>query len=160
MLNLEDYAKNHPGGSIGRRIFLKVEDVMIKGNRLPFIGPDTDFKGCVVEMTRHALGVLIVNSPCTPGGFGIISEKDLRVGMEKFGPLVFEVTAKDLMNPNPIVVESHILALEALEFMRSRGKPLLFLPVVHPKETSANSAQECIGLLRVHELVSQGIAMT
>lgn len=149
---LEHYARNHPGGAIGKRIFVKVDDIMAQGNQKPFISPDAPFKDCVSRMTDFACAALLVVAQDTGCLVGLIAEKDLRVAMEKYGPAVFTLFARDIMNPTPLTVPSGTLAVDALALMENRPRPLNILPVVGP-------SQEALGLLRIHDLVSQGISL-
>jgi arabinose-5-phosphate isomerase len=148
---MERYARNHPGGAIGKRIFVKVDDLMAQGNKLPTIAPAADFKECVSRMTDFACAALLV----VQGGqlLGLISEKDLRVSMEKHGPSVFQCHARDIMNPLPLTIPAGTLAADALALMENRPRPLNILPVV-------GLQGEAVGLLRIHDLVSQGISLT
>jgi len=149
-LAIERYARNHPGGAIGKRIFVKVDDLMAKGKMLPVVAEGADFKECVSRMTEFACaGVLVVSTGLLTG---LISEKDLRVAMEKHGPAVFTLFARDIMNPAPITIPAGTLAVDALALMENRPRPLNILPVVGP-------AREALGLLRIHDLVSQGISL-
>ncbi len=149
-LDLETYAHNHPGGAIGRRIFVKVSDLMITGEELPVVAREANFEETVAVVTEKACGVtfvLLERKLC-----GIITEKDLRNAMKTFGPEIFGKTAGNLMNPQPITIAADTLAVEALRLMESRNKPLNVLPVL-------NSCGEALGLLRLHDLVKAGISL-
>jgi arabinose-5-phosphate isomerase len=150
---LEHYARNHPGGAIGKRIFVKVDDLMAQGNKLPVVSPQADFKECVSRMTEFACAALLVVEGDKGVLAGLISEKDLRVAMEKHGPAVFSLFARDIMNPTPLTVPQGTLAVDALALMENRPRPLNILPVVGP-------AREALGLLRIHDLISQGISLS
>lgn len=146
---LDTYARNHPGGSIGKRIFVRVDDLMAKGESLPKVTREDSFTECVSVMTRFAkTAVLVVEGSSL---VGLIAERDLRVAMQSFGPKVFEKKARDIMNPKPIVINSGMLAWEALQLMQERPRPLNFLPVV-------DDAGNVAGLLHIHDLVGHGIA--
>ena len=175
--SLADYAQNHPGGAIGKRIFVKVDDVMIKGAQLPLVGPHAPFAECVSKMTQYSCAaLLVVDSLLTTrpargdneGEFagagsqlamsqapllGLISEKDLRVAMEKHGAGVFNCTAENFMNAKPIVMRGGALAVDALAVMENRPRPLNILPIV-------NEENHVLGLLRVHDLILQGITLS
>ncbi|MFT4188378.1 MAG: KpsF/GutQ family sugar-phosphate isomerase [Aeromicrobium sp.] len=93
----ENFARFHPGGSLGRRLLSRVEDEMITSN-LPVIN-ETDGVGIVLQaITNSQLGLTAVR---TEGGFAIITDGDLRRAIEKFGPTLFNQTAADLMTRNP-----------------------------------------------------------
>lgn len=148
--NVTRYAKNHPGGSIGRRIYLRVSDIMLKDDDLPLCQPEETFQNCVSALTRHAKSCLLVVDGQRL--LGVIAEKDIRVAMERFGPEVFSQRADSLMNPTPLTIEPTILAVDALKFMKDRKSPLNFLPVV-----DEGGGTRVVGLLRLHELVAAGI---
>ncbi|NBO38637.1 KpsF/GutQ family sugar-phosphate isomerase [bacterium] len=149
LFDLASYARNHPGGAIGKRIFVRVDDLMVSGQFLPRITAQASFKECVSRMTECALGaLLVVDSEDKMLGF--IGERDLRMAMEEHGPSVFECSVVDLMNSNPITLLPGTLAMEALQLMENRPRPLNAVPIV-----DANG--RALGLLRLHDLVSAGI---
>jgi arabinose-5-phosphate isomerase len=149
-LDLAAYARNHPGGAIGKRIFVKVDDLMAKGARLPAIRPEAPFMECVSKMTQFALaGLLVVNEGKLAG---LVSEKDLRRAMETHGADVFKLLAHEIMNAKPIVAHSGTLAVDALKMMENRPSPLNILPIV-------DAEHNAVGLLRLHDLVSEGISL-
>lgn len=146
--SLENYAKNHPGGSIGKRIFLKVDDLMSSGAELPIIAPQEKFPKVISVFTSFAKASLLV---VEHGKFlGLIAERDLRKAMGKFSESVFQKTAQDLMNPNPICTSAGTLAIDALHMMTAKKPYFNVLPVM-------NAAGEAIGLLQLQDLVALGI---
>jgi arabinose-5-phosphate isomerase len=150
VFDVASYARNHPGGAIGKRIFVRVDDVMTSGRYLPRISADAGFKACVSRMTECALGALLVVDEHDRLQ-GIIAERDLRVAMESRGPAVFDVCVSDIMNANPITISSGTLAVEALQVMENRTRPLSILPVT-------DDSGRAVGLLRLHDLVAAGIS--
>jgi arabinose-5-phosphate isomerase len=149
LFNLSSYARNHPGGAIGKRIFVRVDDLMVCGNFLPFIGPEAKFKDVISRMTEYALGALIVVDH-ENRILGFVAERDLRTAMEAHGPAVFDCLVTEIMNPRPITLASGTLAVEALQMMESRPRPLNAVPIV-------NQDNKAVGLLRLHDLVAAGI---
>ena len=97
---IERYARNHPGGAIGKRIFVKIDDLMVRGEKLPTVSPEAAFPLSVSRMTEFACAALLVVDDGQL--MGLISEKDLRLAMEQHGPSVFDKRASDIMNPSPI----------------------------------------------------------
>jgi arabinose-5-phosphate isomerase len=146
---LENYAKNHPGGAIGRRIFLRVSDILPSGQQ-PVVSLTDGFPEVVSAVTRFSKGGVLVldQETCV----GLIAEKDLRLAMETKGPDVFVCQAQDIMNPNPVTLPPHTLALEALRLMTRRHPPLSLLPIVD------DEGKPC-GLLRLHDIVSAGVTL-
>jgi arabinose-5-phosphate isomerase len=146
--SIEDYAKNHPGGAIGKRIFLKVDHLMLKESQLPIVKPNTEFLHVVSAFTKFGKGALLVIE--NQKLLGLISEKDLRVNMEKHKKNVFDLKAQDLMNTKPTTISQGLLAADVKHFMTSHNPPFNILPVMNEKN-------EPIGLIRVLDLVEAGV---
>ncbi|MBM3383118.1 MAG: KpsF/GutQ family sugar-phosphate isomerase [Betaproteobacteria bacterium] len=149
LFDLASYARNHPGGAIGKRIFVRVEDLMVCGQFLPRVRVDATFKDVISRMTECAMGALLVVDDAD-SMHGFVAERDLRAAMELHGPKVFECTVHDFMNPNPITLAPGTLAVEALQLMENRPRPLNAVPIV-------DASGKAVGLLRLHDLVSAGI---
>ena len=147
---LEDYAKNHPGGSIGKRIFLKVDDLMVKGNLLPIIAPEESFQKVISSLTHFSKGALIVQEHDKL--LGLITEKDLRTAMEKFGVNVFDKKAKDIMNTKPLTFSSGSLAADVFTFMTQKKPHLNVLPIV-------NQEGKAEGMIHIQDLISAGFSL-
>lgn len=149
LYDVSSYAKNHPGGAIGKRIFVRVDDLMVTGKYLPRISSSAEFKQCISRMTECALGALLVVDEYDHM-LGFIAERDLRAAMEARGPAVFDAKVAEIMNSNPITLKAGTLAVEALQMMENRPRPLNAVPVV-------DDSGKVLGLLRLHDLVSAGI---
>lgn len=147
---LESYARNHPGGAIGKRIFVRVDELMARGSGLPTVSGLETFSTCISKLTKFSLGaIVVVNGKKLTG---IITEKNIRVAIESYGKDVFNKTANDLMTANPIVIAAGSLAIDALKTMENRPKPISVLPVVDEENNA-------LGLLRIHDLVAEGITL-
>ncbi|WGL59227.1 KpsF/GutQ family sugar-phosphate isomerase [Pigmentibacter sp. JX0631] len=145
---IEEYAKNHPGGAIGKRIFLKADTLMIQGEDLPLVHKDESFKTVISIFTKFSkAAVLVVEGKKF---LGLISEKDLRTAMEKFGAQVFELKANEFMNKNPTVISPGMLAVDAYKKMCSKNPPFNLLPVVDEEGNA-------VGMLRMLDFISAGI---
>lgn len=149
LFDLDSYARNHPGGAIGKRIFVRVDDLMVCGQYLPRVTAAAAFKDVVSRMTECAMGALVVVDE-NDQMLGLIAERDLRSAMEQNGPQVFSRSANELMNVSPVTVAPGTLAVEALQIMENRPRPLNGVPVVE-------STGRVLGFLRLHDLVSAGI---
>lgn len=149
LFDLASYARNHPGGAIGKRIFVRVDDLMVCGQFLPRVRVGATFKEVISRMTECAMGALLVVDE-TDSMLGLVAERDLRSAMELHGPKVFECTVHDFMNAHPITLAPGTLAVEALQLMENRPRPLNAVPIV-------DSNGKAVGLLRLHDLVSAGI---
>lgn len=145
---IEEYAKNHPGGAIGKRIFLKADSLMVQGADLPLVNQNESFKSVISIFTKYSKAAVLV----VEGNkfLGLISEKDLRIAMEKNGAGVFSLKAHEFMNPKPTVIAPGLLAIEAYKIMCSKNPPFNLLPVV-------NSNGEAVGILRMLDFITAGI---
>src|SRR5215475_11734968 len=96
----EDFALRHPGGILGRKLLLRVEDLMHRGNEIPLVNEETPMKDALFEITSKRLGVTgVVDFKGTL--IGVITDGDLRRGLESKGEEFFRLKAKDLMTRNP-----------------------------------------------------------
>jgi len=143
----EDYALNHPGGRLGRRLTLRVRDVMPVGaDVLPQVRPDASFMQVLSEITAKHAGATCVTS-ASGELIGLITEFDFRQAVRQHQAEVFHLTAADMMNPHPaLVLNPDQLAYEALRLMEERPRALSVAPVV-------NDSGAYLGMLRIHDLV-------
>ena len=143
-----DYARHHPGGQLGRRLLLTVEDVMRKGERNPTIRVENSVRDMLARITEGQAGAIsVVNSRGQL--VGLVSDYDVRKALES-SPSLFDLHIRDIMNPTPLSVQSHQLASDALELMRSRKKPTAVLPVI-------DARARVVGMLHIMDLVSAGL---
>lgn len=138
------FAHNHPGGSLGRRLSLRVADVMQKGDAVPTVISSASMDEVVVAATKRPLGgVLVVDGARL---LGFITEGDIRRALkhrEKF----FDLKAHEVMTAKPISVGPETMAKAALELMENRPKPINLLPVIDEQGNWR-------GIVRVHDLIS------
>ena len=136
----EDFAALHPGGKIGKK-FLKVEDLMHRGDEVPLVPTSAAMKDVVYEMSRKRLGITGV----VEGGklVGVVSDGDLRRLLEKDGPKIMSDTAQDAMGRSPKTVARTAFATEALRVMEERKITSLFV-------VDADGRPE--GILHLHDL--------
>jgi arabinose-5-phosphate isomerase len=114
----EDFARSHPGGSLGRRLLIHVADIMRKGESIPCTGPDAPLADGLLEMTRKGLGMTaIVDNDGKP--LGIFTDGDLRRAFEK-GISINGTLMRDVMSTAPSTIKPERLAVEAVEIMESR----------------------------------------
>jgi len=111
----EDFARSHPGGSLGRKLLTHVRDVMRSGDAVPHVPPDTPFIEMMREMTKKGLGATAISDH---GGrvLGIFTDGDLRRLLEQ-GMDLRGLTARDVMHPNPRLVRDDALAVDAADMM-------------------------------------------
>lgn len=142
----EDFALYHPGGSLGKKLLLRVEDIMRKGPASPLVKEDTLVKDVLLAITRARAGsacVIDKNKKLA----GIFTDGDLRRHAEKT-PNIIREKVKDVMTKNPIAIKKHRLAAEALGILRS--KKIDEIPVVDEKNRP-------IGLVDVQDLLKAGL---
>ncbi len=139
----EDFARSHPGGALGRRLLLRVEDVMRKGDDVPFVLPGTSVLSAVQTISRKGIGMTaIVNEKHEL--IGVFTEGDLRRLIEKVGD-IRPVVIGDVMTQEPKSIQPQALAAEAASIMdRSRINQL---PV-----TDENGL--LVGALNLHDLMT------
>ena len=111
----EDFARSHPGGSLGRRLLTHVEDVMRKGDQVPHVLPDASFTQLMREMSQKGLGASAIVD-AQDKILGIFTDGDLRRLIEK-GVDLRALQAKEVMHANPRTVQKDALAVEAAELM-------------------------------------------
>jgi arabinose-5-phosphate isomerase len=141
-----DFAARHPGGTLGRRLLLRVEDLMFRGEQLPLVRQETLVKDALFEITSKRLGVTGVVD--AEGRLvGIITDGDLRRGLERKGQIL-ELKAKNLMTRNPKTIPADTMAAEAMAVMERFSITSLFV-LDHGKQP--------IGVVHIHDLVKAGI---
>lgn len=114
----EDFAMSHPGGSLGRRLLLKVDDIMHAGERLPVVASGTPLSEALLEMTRKGLGMTaIARDDGTLAG--IFTDGDLRRMLDRDID-IRKATIDEVMVAQPITIEPGHLAAEALQIMETR----------------------------------------
>jgi len=110
----ENYARFHPGGSIGRRLLLRVENVM-RTDQLPVIKPETKMVDIINTISKGRLGLAVVSN--NGEILGIITDGDMRRTFEKMGENSFHLCASDMMTRNPKCVSSKLKLIEAQQIM-------------------------------------------
>jgi arabinose-5-phosphate isomerase len=147
-LTSDGFGKLHPSGSLGKKLTLRVKDVMHRGDELPIIAPGSSMKQVVIQLSAKAMGIVIVANR-ERELLGIFTDGDLRRCLEKHDDLLLK-TADDLMTRNPIVSHEDEMAVEAVELMENRPSQISVLPVL-------DAAQKVVGVVRIHDLVRAGI---
>jgi arabinose-5-phosphate isomerase len=145
----EAFAANHPSGRLGRRLTLRVRDVMHSGGDLPGIERETPLMDVVGAITEGGLGA--VNIVDGNGMLlGIVTDGDLRRTLQRSSPeQLTELRAEEVMTAEPVVISPDAMAYEALQLMENRPSQIAVLPVVEDGR--------CLGLVRLHDLVRIGL---
>jgi arabinose-5-phosphate isomerase len=144
----DDFALFHPGGSLGRKLLLKVEDLMHTGSAVPSIHEDILMKEAIIEISTKRLGITaVVNNEKKLQG--IITDGDLRRGLEKWGEDFFSLKAGDAMTFSPKTITKNILAAKAVAVMEKYAITALVV---------ADSDKNIEGVIHLHDLLRAGIA--
>jgi arabinose-5-phosphate isomerase len=144
----QDFALSHPGGSLGRRLLLHVEDVMRKGDELPRVGPETLLSEGLLEMSRKGLGMTTIVD-ADDHVLGIFTDGDLRRALDRQLD-IHRTTMREVMTAGGKVAEPRMLAAEAVHLMETFR--ITSLPVV-----SADAERRLVGALNVHDLLRAGV---
>lgn len=140
-----DFAKIHPGGNLGKRLYLRVED-LFADNPKPQVFANATLKQVIVEMTRNRLGATAVIDAGSKV-LGIITDGDLRRMLERSSSLD-TITAADILTASPKTIKADVLAVVALEVLRQNDISQLVV---------LNEDDSYAGILHLHDLVKEGI---
>ncbi len=146
----EDFAMNHPAGSLGRRLTLKVSDLLVDSALPLHITMDANFSDIVCAISASGAGaVCIVDSKMKV--LGIITDGDIRRAVQNFSvEQLPKIQAQQIMTKNPIAVTADTLAIEALNKMEQRKSQISVLPVI--------DSLDCFcGIIRLHDLIRSGL---
>ena len=139
-----DFAKFHPGGSLGKKLYLKVNDLIDSAVK-PMVSTDDDIKDVIIEISNKMLGITPVFSKDTI--VGVITDGDLRRTLLN-NQEISKLKAKDIMSTNPQIIDSETLASEALEIMKKNKISQLIV-------TNNNSY---FGVIHIQSLIKEGIS--
>jgi arabinose-5-phosphate isomerase len=148
--SLDQYALNHPSGQIGKRITLKVKDLMLTGDRIPVCGVEDCLGEILVELSNKRCGCILITDKSSKL-LGIFTDGDLRRTLQKVGGEVLNSSMQMIMNPNPSSIGPEVLAWEAMKRMEAdTQKRMMALPVV-------DSESKLLGLLHLHDIIQSGL---
>ena len=150
----QDFALNHPAGSLGKQLTLTAADLMVPVARLAPLEAATPLAEVISHLTADGVGACwVARAGDGERLHGLITDGDLRRALQQHEPQTWDrLTAADLMTADPITITGDTLAIEALQQMeRNRRKAIAVLPVVAENESM-------LGLLRLHDLVQAGLA--
>jgi len=146
----EDFACFHPGGSLGKRLLLRVRDIMHTGDAVPKVSVDTLIKDAIYEISSKKMGVTAVLDPAGKL-LGVISDGDLRRWMErteKTGENLLAKKAREIMTKDPKVIAKDALAAEAMAIMENSSITCLMI-------LDADRRPE--GVIHLHDLLKAGV---
>jgi len=143
----EDFALLHPAGTLGKKLLLKVSDLMRKGEQVPVVSPEAGMKEVILTISSKMLGHAAVVEYGKLAG--VISDGDLRRAMEKY-PNLLELKARDIMTRNPKTISPEALAAEALSRMEKHSITALLV-------SDDPSSKPLLGIIHLHDLLKAGV---
>lgn len=143
----DDFAMLHPGGAIGKKLVMRVSDLMHTGDEIPKVALDTTLENCIYEMSSKRLGMTIVVD--NNGNVkGIVTDGDLRRAMEKYKQNMFNISVENIMNISPKTVHKDALAVKAAGIMEKFSITSL---------VAENSKGAAEGIIHLHDILKAGI---
>ncbi|MGJ5641208.1 KpsF/GutQ family sugar-phosphate isomerase [Formosa sp. S-31] len=139
-----DFAKYHPGGALGKKLYLRVSDIS-SVNHKPAVAPDTHIKDVIMEISKNMLGVTAVIEDHKI--VGIITDGDLRRMLTKTENFM-ALSARDIMGANPKTINEDAMAVDALELMEAHDISQLLV---------SNTTNNYVGVVHIHDLIKEGI---
>lgn len=146
----EDFAVRHPGGILGRRLILRVEDLMHREAELPLVRHDVSVKEALFEITSKRLGVTgVIDSGSHL--IGVITDGDLRRGLQTHGDGILSKRTDEVMTRGPRTIAKDVLAAQALAVMEENSlRPITSLFVL-------DADQKPVGIIHLHDILKTGI---
>lgn len=143
----KDFALSHPGGSLGKRLLLKIEDIMRKNDEIPCVNPETSIAKTLIEISEKRLGMTLVADE-NKTLLGIYTDGDLRRTIEN-NIDIHHTLIQDIMTLSCKTTEAETLAIDALQIMESHK--ISVLPVI-------NKSNQVVGIVHLHDLLKAGIS--
>ncbi len=143
----EDFAFFHPRGSLGKKLFVRVKDLMHSGDSLPLTSPAASLTEAVMEISSKRLGTTVIVGTDRKI-LGVITDGDVRRGIGKWGKAFFDMHARDVMTRNPKTVSEHELAAKVLGIMEKHSITSLIV---------ADEMNSIVGVIHLHDILKQGI---
>ena len=144
--SVDDFARSHPGGALGKRLLIRVSDVMHSGDKLPIVSPATPLADVLYEMSNKGLGMTAVTDP-RGALLGIYTDGDLRRTLQT-GADVRALTAAEVMHPRPHTIQPDRLASEAVKYMQDHKVNGLLV---------IDGDARLVGALNMHDLFQAGV---
>ncbi len=141
---ISDFAKLHPGGTLGKKLYLRVSDLCSE-NEKPVVVADQSVKEVIMEITRNRLGVTAVVNAAQKL-IGVVTDGDIRRMLEKTDDIK-KIVAKDIMTMNPKTIGSSEMAVTALDMMRQNSITQLIVV----------DEEKYVGVVHLHDLVKEGL---
>ena len=148
-VTIDNFVANHPAGQIGKRLILKVADLMVRGSALPVCGPKTALVDVLVELSNKKSGcVMIVGENMHL--MGVFTDGDLRRALQKHKAEALSLSIDELMTKTPRTINANALAYDAMKEMESNQKGAI---------TSLAVVEDgiLVGLIRLHDIIQSGL---
>jgi arabinose-5-phosphate isomerase len=144
----EDYSRLHPSGALGKKLLLRVKDIMHGGEALPKVIAGTPMSDTLYTLTSKSMGAVIVTDR---NGMlrGIYTDGDLKRTIARGGDFL-TIPVEEVMSADPVAIRDERLAVEALALMENRPSQISVLPVV-------DQENRVVGIIRLHDLVRAGL---
>jgi arabinose-5-phosphate isomerase len=140
----QDFARYHPGGQLGRNLWLRVADVMHQGEDVAWVRLDTPLRQVIIAMTERPLGAAcVVDEEFSL--LGLVTDGDLRRALLAHED-IRQLRSADCMSRKPLTVAPEASLREAIRLMEDRSSQISVLPVLDPK------TRRCLGLVRIHDI--------
>ncbi len=143
--NGQDFAKFHPGGNLGKKLYLRVRDLYVN-NQKPSVLPDANLKEVIISISGSRLGVTAVLGPANEV-LGVVTDGDLRRMLEK-DPDLKTIRAENIMTPNPKSIGGDAMAIDALDLLRKHDITQLVV---------ADTNNQYLGIIHLHDLIKEGL---
>jgi len=147
--NEKNFAELHPGGMLGKRLLLTIDQLIHTGDNIPFVYHSLNIKNTLLTISDKGLGMTGVLNK-NDEMIGIITDGDIRRGLEKHGIGIFEKTAEFLMSKKPKWIMSNTLAISALELMEKHSITSLFV-------YTDQNLKKPDGIIHIHDILKTGI---
>lgn len=147
---LSEFAMNHPAGTLGKRIIVKVKDLMIVGDKVPLCSPNNSLLEILVELSNKKAGcVLVVNE--FQEHLGVFTDGDLGRALNQWGSEVLKQPVQEMMTKGGRTIGPEALAWDALKMMENQQKsPITVLPVL-------DEVRHVLGIIKMHDILQSGI---
>jgi len=148
-ITIDNFVENHPAGQIGKRLTVKVKDLMVRGSGLPLCGPKELLVDVLVELSNKKAGcIMIVDAESRL--LGLFTDGDLRRALQKHQADALKLPIEELMTKRPRTIGADALAYEAMQQMESNQKGAI---------TSLAVVEEdrLVGLVRLHDIIQSGL---
>lgn len=141
-----DFGIYHPSGALGKKLRIKVRDIMKTGEGCPIISVHSTLRETVIELSKKGLGIVVITDH-NQDICGVITDGDLRRFLEK-GMDIYQSNVKDVMSLHPICITEDIMAIEALSVLRKKNVSSALV---------CNTENKLIGIIRLQDIIDAGI---